>query len=87
MPLFLCKALYLKHTLLISAIRVIITSKHFIYVTVELLQEQNKRKSKGETKGESKEEKQKENPNKTFLKKNCIDPLQKMRQFYLHFQH
>lgn len=43
MPLFLCKALYLKHTLLISAIWDIIKSKHFIYVTVELLQ-RNKRR-------------------------------------------
>lgn len=43
MPLLLCKALYLKHTLLISAIQDIIKSKHFIYVRVELLQ-RNKRR-------------------------------------------
>lgn len=38
MQLFLFKALYLKHTLLISAIQIIIKSKHFIYVTADLLQ-------------------------------------------------
>lgn len=43
MLLLLCKALYLKHTLLISAVWDIIKSKHFIYVTVELLQ-RNKRR-------------------------------------------
>lgn len=41
--LFLCLALYLKHTLLISATHDIIKSKHFIYVVVELLQ-RNKRR-------------------------------------------